>query len=91
MRRSSTLDLDGEGDLETILVIEAVKNRDSARWMFYCMPVAINHQVVKHRETTVWERQRIRFSEATVPTATYFIFTRPARPEEVAESSPGRN
>lgn len=65
-----------ESDLETILVIDAQKQKDgSAIWVFDCMPVSIDYQEMQFDEKIVWERKRISYSQAGLSSASYHIYT----------------
>ncbi|MCA9261757.1 MAG: hypothetical protein KDA61_21215 [Planctomycetales bacterium] len=80
-----------EGDLETILVVDAAKSaptdsNDGAKWVFDCMPVSIDYQVARIDDEVVWEREKVSYAAAAESDATYFLTTRPGTPEELGET-----
>ena len=85
----STESLDGacfslvrSGDLEMLLIIEAEKQQSQTRWVFAAHPVTVHELNLSLDGRVVWSRADRRVAEAKNPEEAYFIFSRPAAPNE---------
>lgn len=75
-----------ETDLETILVIEAAKQKDGpAVWKFDCSRVSISPQQVEYKDRVAWSVPRISYPQAQDGKAPYHIFLRPAMESETKQ------
>lgn len=76
------------GDLETLLVIEASKQDDgSFAWMFDCKPVSISKQEMRLDKKVVWTKKIVSYPDAKRPSAPYHIFLRAAEASERIDST----
>lgn len=62
-----------EGDLETLLTLEAVKDGDATGWKYDLKRVSVDYQIAQLNDQQVWEVPRIEMAEAYKKDATFFI------------------